>query len=102
MLNKEKIRLMTKLSIYEQGIGKKEIPMSRYFRSDYISINMVRTVISATITYILLVVMWLLYDLESLMDQLTEIDLFKVGRNILILYVAFIILYMVRDGVVAN
>ena len=34
MLNEEKVRVMTKLAIYEQGEGKKYLPISKYYRSD--------------------------------------------------------------------
>ena len=41
MLNNEKITLMTKLSLYEQKNGKKEIKSSKYFKSDYMLLKMV-------------------------------------------------------------
>ena len=35
MLNKERIRQMTALARYEQEDGKKEMKISRYYRTDY-------------------------------------------------------------------
>jgi len=102
MLNEEKIQLMTKLAIYEQREGKKEIPMSKYFKSDYVSINMVKTVIAATINYFLIVLIWLLYDLEGFLNNLTNINLLDIGKIILVLYIGFILLYMVIAYVVYN
>ena len=32
MLNEEKIRIMNKLAMYEQGEGKKYLPVSKYYR----------------------------------------------------------------------
>lgn len=92
MLNEEKIKLMTKMAIYEQRRGKKEIPMSRYFRSDYISLGIIKTVIASTIAYVLIVALWLFYDFEGFMNRLTEIDIVDWGRTILILYVAYMII----------
>lgn len=92
MLNEEKIKLMTKMAIYEQRQGKKEIPMSRYFRSDYISLGIIKTVIASTIAYVLIVALWLFYDFEGFMNRLTEIDIVDWGRTILILYVAYMII----------
>ena len=37
MLNEEKIKIMNKLAMYEQGEGKKYLPVSRYYRSVIIS-----------------------------------------------------------------
>ena len=34
MLNEEKIKIMNKLAMYEQGEGKKYLPVSKYYRSD--------------------------------------------------------------------
>ena len=36
MINEEKVKIMTKLAMYEQGKGRKYLPVSRYYRSDYI------------------------------------------------------------------
>lgn len=100
MLNEKKIKLMTKLAIYEKNDGKTEIPMSKYFISDFISINMVKTAISITFAYILCVVVWLLYDLEGFINGLNEIDIFQLGKNILVLYVAVVLIYMIISYVV--
>ena len=55
MLNEKKIALMTKMAIYEQGEGKKSLPMSKYYRSDYISLRIINTVIVTTIAFFLIV-----------------------------------------------
>ena len=60
MIKEDKVILMTKLAIYEQGEGKKEIPTSKYFRSDYISIRMIESFVSTTLVYILLIVVGVL------------------------------------------
>ena len=45
MLNEKKIALMTKMAIYEQGEGKKSFPMSKYYRSDYLSLRLINATI---------------------------------------------------------
>ena len=94
MLNEEKIKLMTKMAVYEQNQGRKEIPMSKFFRSDYISLGMIKTLIASTIAYVFMVALWLLYDLEKFMNDLAQMDVLNLGRTILILYVAYLIISM--------
>ena len=53
MLNNEKITLMTKLSLYEQKNGKKEIKSSKYFKSDYMLLKMVSSFFCITFAYLL-------------------------------------------------
>ena len=43
MLNEERIRSMTKLAIYENNEGKKTIPLTHYYKSDYISKSMMKS-----------------------------------------------------------
>ena len=38
MLNAERVILMTRLAAYENGEGKKNVAIGKYFRSDYIGI----------------------------------------------------------------
>ena len=94
MLNEEKISLMTKLALYEQGEGKKEIPMSGYYRSDYVSLKVVNSAIVGTIAYLLVIGSLILINAEALLNKLTEIDLVKVGREILVYYIGFLVCYM--------
>ena len=55
MLNEEKISLMTKLALYEQKEGKKQIPMSGYYKGDYVSLNVLNSTIIGTIAYIMII-----------------------------------------------
>ena len=51
MLNEEKIILMTQMASYEENEGKKNMAIGRYFRSDYIAIQVLKSVLCATIAY---------------------------------------------------
>ena len=42
MLNEEKVKIMTELAMYEEGEGKKYLPVSRYYRSDYIGLALIK------------------------------------------------------------
>lgn len=95
MLNEEKISLMTKLALYEQGEGKKEIPMSGYYRSDYVSLKVMNSAIVATIAYILVIGSLILINAEELLNRLTEIDLVAEGKKILVYYIGFLVGYMI-------
>ena len=42
MINEEKVKIMTKLAMYEQGKGRKYLPVSKYYRSDYIGLALIK------------------------------------------------------------
>lgn len=91
MLNEERIILMTKLASYESGEGKKNAAIGNYFRSDYISVQVVKSVISATIAFVVCFVLYLLYDFETFMADIYKMDLFVFAKNVLIWYAGAVI-----------
>lgn len=91
MLNEKKVALMTKMAIYEQGEGKRSLPMSKYYRSDYISLRIINTVIVTTVAFFLIAGLAILVNVEKLLDELVSMDLMKIGKNILIAYIIVII-----------
>lgn len=69
MLNKEKVRLMTKLARYEQKEEKRYLKISKYYRSDYIGIALLKNFFASTIAYILILILVFLYRMEAFMLQ---------------------------------
>ena len=93
MINEEKIILMTKLAAYEKGEGKQTMAVGKYFRGDYISLHLLKTVISGTFAYLLAFGVYLLYSYEELLENLYNMDFAMFGRNVIYYYVVFIVVY---------
>ena len=89
MLNEERVILMTRMEAYAESEGKKNMQIGRYFRSDYISLQVLKSVISATIVYVLIFGLYILYHLEEFLQDIYKMDLMKVGKNLLLYYVIF-------------
>lgn len=95
MLNERKIRLMTKTAIYEKGKGKEDLQMNKYSCSDYVRFNMVKSFLAATIAAALIVVLIMSSELEGLLNDMLKMDIAKLGRELLVLYIVFVIFYVV-------
>ena len=54
MLSQERIKLMTKMAAYEENEGKKYMSIGSYFRSDYMGMQVIRSVICGTLAFFLL------------------------------------------------
>src|SRR5574344_767289 len=100
MLNEEKIKMMTKLALYEQGTGKKAIEANKYFKKDYVSMKMINTAFTITFAYILFVVLWFFFKVYYLMNKISNNDIFGMVRNIFILYFIVLLIYMLIAYVV--
>ena len=51
MINEEKVKIMNRLAMYEKRGGKKYLPVSRYYRSDYIGLALIKNFFLVTIGY---------------------------------------------------
>ncbi len=95
MLNEDKIKLMTKLAVYEKRTGKKTMKMTKYFRSDYISWNIIKTALAVTIAYAMMAGIWLLYHMEEYIAELYSMDFAVLIRSFLVSYIQLLVVYLV-------
>lgn len=93
MLNEERVRLMTKMACYEAGEGKKNVAIGNYFRGDYIGLQVIKSMISATIAYVILFAMYILYDFEVFMADIYKMDLFGFAKSVITCYLVFMAAY---------
>ena len=100
MLNEEKIRLMTKAAAFEAGEGKKALAMNKYFRGDFISINLIASWFSFTIAFAICVAAWAFYHMEDLMEQINTMDLPAMGKQLIFLYLGLLAIYQLIHYVI--
>ncbi|MCL2051586.1 MAG: hypothetical protein FWG91_07660 [Lachnospiraceae bacterium] len=93
MINEERVILMTKLASYERGRGKKNVTISNFFRSDYIGFQLLKSVIYATMATGIVVGVYLFYHFEDLMQDVYELDLIEIGKDVLKYYLILIAVY---------
>lgn len=84
---------MTKMACYEANEGKKNVAIGNYFRGDYIGLQVIKSVISATIAYVILFAMFILYDFEDFMANIYKIDLFGFAKSVIKYYLIFMLAY---------
>lgn len=95
MLNEEKIKVMNKLAMYEQGEGKKYLPVSRYYRSDYIGLAMIKNFFLITIGYVLVLAGIAAYFGEYLVDNIHKMNLVALGIEAVVGYIVVLVLFSV-------
>ncbi len=100
MLNEERIKLMTQMASYEENEGKKNAAIGSYFRGDYISLQVIASIISATAAFCILCALYIFYDFEAFMQNIYKIDLLVFGKRILLLYIVFVIIYALISYIV--
>jgi len=100
MLNENKVKMMTKMSIYEKNEGKTMLKTAKYFKGDYVSLGVLKTVLSVTLAFVIIVILFALCQADSLAENVNRIDYASMGKSIAGYYVAFIITFGIISGVV--
>ena len=90
MVSEDKVKIMTRLALYEQK-EQKSIKSSKYYKNDYVGYNMINTALLITVCYIAMLVVIGICRMDYLMKHVTEIDIWGWGRKLIILYIAIVI-----------
>ena len=95
LLNENKVKMMTKMAIYEKNEGRKMIKTAKYFKSDYIAFGVLRTLITTTIAFIIMLVMGVLYNIDKIITDINNLDYSAIVTGIIICYIVMLILFSV-------
>lgn len=93
MLNNKKIRLMTRLAIFETKEGKEDIRLSKYYKTDYVRLQVLKSIISTTVGYLLILALIFLYKSEYIIKNAVSLDYKTIGSYILGIYIILITIY---------
>ena len=52
MLDERKVKLMTKLALYEETYGIEDFKISSYYRKDYASLHVIYAFLSVSVGYV--------------------------------------------------
>ena len=100
MLSEERVILMTRLAAYESGPGKKNVAIGSYFRSDYIGYQLLKSVVSATLAFGIVLGIYIFYHFEDLMLDVYEMDLIALGQELLRYYLIVVAIYTVLSYII--
>ena len=100
MLNEDKIKLMTELALFEKKHASQMKTVNQYFKSDYISRNLLRGFISYTLCSILLFGMWILFNIEVVLSSIGMDELKGLAFRGGALYLGGLFLYVVLTIIV--
>ena len=90
MVNEDRIKLMTRMAAYEKEEHKVNKKIVSFFRSDYISMQMLKSVIFTTIAFLIMFGLYILYDFELFMKEIYQMDMFEFAKSVIIIYVIFL------------
>ncbi len=94
MINRDKVITMTKMASYEENDGKKYSAIGRYFRSDYIGVQVIKSVVYVVIALLIITAMVVIYQLQYILEHLGEFQvLLATAKRLLFAYIVVIVMY---------
>ncbi len=102
MLNEERIILMTRMASFEKGEGKENVKVGNYFRSDYITVQLLKAIVSGAVAFVILFGLYVCYHFEELMQDLYQMDLLAFVQNIIFYFIGLVAGYGVLTYLVSS
>lgn len=93
MLDEDKIRVMTKLAVFEKEKGPQTEIASRYYKNDYISYHMIWTAISATLSFIFIVGLFVFCRMEYYINHLQDLNFVSVAIVLGVVYICYLLFF---------
>ena len=93
MLDKKRIRLMSKVAMYEKHHIREDLKISSYYKKDYSSMNTLITLLWATIGYLIIAAVIVFINLDFLLEDLTVQKLVIIVGIAVALYLIILIVY---------
>ena len=95
MINQEKVCDMTKMAAYEERFGNRELKISMFRRKDFVALEMIKSFFLGTVSYAVILVLYLFCHPEFVDRFNTFASIKKYGIRIGIGYIVFLALYLV-------
>lgn len=103
MVDENRVILMTRLASYESHEGRKYLSVGKYFRGDYISLQLLKSFICGTLAFCIVAGLAVLYDVEKFMKNFYQtMDMIELVKKVGIIYLIVIGSYMLITYVIAT
>lgn len=102
MLNENKVKMMTKMAIYEKNEGRRMLRTAKYFKGDFIAFGILKTLITTTFAFLIIAVMYVLCNAEGLIENINSLDYIAFGKKIALYYIIMLVVFSVIAGIVYN
>ncbi len=100
MLNENKVKMMTKMAIYEKNEGSEMIKTAKYYKSDYVALGILKSLIATTFAFIIIFILYAFCNAEGIVANINELDYVALGRKVAAYYIGLIVAFSIISGFV--
>lgn len=100
MVDEKKVALMTKLAIFEKHESSDSLVLSKYYKSDYVRFNMLKTLIAATVVYWAIIAAYIFVKFDQMLADINKLNYFDLIYKVLIGYVITLFVFFLFSSMV--
>ncbi len=92
-MDEKRLKKMIHLAMFEEGEGKEDIEISRFFFKDYVWVGFIKNFFLTSIAYVLLLVILMMYNFEYLASIFANMNFTPLIIGALIFYLIILGVY---------
>lgn len=100
MISEDRVKELYHMAVYDAHKDRTDRQVGQYYMWDYISKELIKSFFTGTIAYVLMVALWCMSDLEGITSIINRLDFVDLGVRLLLLYIAFMALYLFATVVI--
>lgn len=102
MLDERKVKIMTRLALYEQTQGKEDFKISEYYRKDYSGMHIISSILWTTVGYVCIVALVVMAGLQTLLSNMSTGLMLTLGVVAVVGYFVVVIVFAVIASHIHN
>jgi uncharacterized membrane protein len=102
MLTKQRLQLMISLADFKQSHINTTMRVTKYYRNDYVTLQLVKNFFITTIAYLILLGLFAVYHLDFLLTNMNDLKTGRLAAVLLIVYIVMLAVYSVITYVIAR
>ncbi|WP_242869310.1 hypothetical protein [Lachnospira pectinoschiza] len=92
--------MMTKMAIYEKNEGKDMVKTAKYYKSDYIALGVLKSLITTTLAFIIIMILYAFCNAEGIVANINDLDYVALGKKVAAYYIGLIVAFSIISGFV--
>lgn len=88
MVDVQKVKVMTQLAAFEQRESDRALKIVKYYRRDYVCMELLKSFVCITVGYGLLLLFLGVYQMEYLISNVMQLDYMSIIKKIIVGYIA--------------
>lgn len=100
MVNLERVKHQCQIAFYEQKEEKKNHAIGRYYRSDFIGKEVIKSIFTGAIAYAVLAALWVMSNWDMVLKSVNDLTIVNTVFLMLLIFVGFLAVYLLVTYVI--